>query len=113
MPGAFNSANNFKWDYLVDLKNEPGEARLASQYVRANIDPSERYVLSAAGSSAYRLKTDESGFENLYITGDWIQNGLNAGFVEGAVTSGLLTAVAVSGNKNIKILKPEWVKDDL
>ena len=112
MPGAFDSGNNFKWDYLVDLKNETGESRLASQYFRANIDPSERYVLSAAGSSVYRLKTNESGFENLYITGDWIQNGLNAGFVEGAVTSGLLTAIAVSGNNNIKILKPDWFKGD-
>ena len=113
MPGAFDSENNFKWNYLIDINNQTGEDRLTSQFYRANIDPSERYVLSAIGSSAYRLKTNESGFTNLYITGDWIQNGLNAGFVEGAVTSGLLTAIAVSGNTGITILKPDWIKDDI
>jgi hypothetical protein len=113
MPGAFDSENNFKWNYLIDINNQTGEDRLTSQFYRANIDPGERYVLSATGSSAYRLKTNENGFTNLYITGDWIQNGLNAGFVEGAVTSGLLTAIAVLGNTDITILKPDWIKDDI
>jgi len=113
LPGAFDTQNNFQWNYLVDLQKQEGENRLSSQYYRANIDPSERYVLSAAGSSMYRLKTDESGFNNLYITGDWIQNGLNAGFVEGAVTSGLLTALAVSGNKTMPVLNPSWLVTDV
>jgi uncharacterized protein with NAD-binding domain and iron-sulfur cluster len=108
IPAAFDSKGNFDWTLLVDLENKQGEDRLNSQYFRANIDSSERYVLSLKGSSKYRLKTDESGFENLYLTGDWIQNQMNAGFVEGAVVSGLLTARAVSGNKELSIFMPNW-----
>ena len=108
IPKAFDSNNNFDWNQLVDLKNRNGAERIDGQYIRANIDSSERYVLSLKGSSKYRLKTGESGFINLYLTGDWIQNNMNAGFVEGAVVSGLLTARAVSGDKKIKIFMPEW-----
>jgi uncharacterized protein with NAD-binding domain and iron-sulfur cluster len=106
LPGAFDAAGNFDWSILVDAENRSGEARLKYQYWRANIDPSERYVFSLVGSSKYRLRTDESGFSNLFLTGDWIQNGFNIGFVEGAVISGLLTARAVSGDPNIPIFVP-------
>ena len=81
--------------YLFE-KNH-GEDRLDSQYFRVNIDPLERYVLSEAGSSQYRLAADESGFSNLYLTGDWTSCGLNAGCMEASVIWGLLTAIAVSG----------------
>jgi uncharacterized protein with NAD-binding domain and iron-sulfur cluster len=107
LPGAYN-ANQFDFNTLIDLKDTTGLDRLRAQYYRANIDPSERYVLSVAGSSEYRLTTHDHGFDNLFVTGDWIQNGLNAGFVEGAVVSGLLTARAVSGDSKIPIVFPEW-----
>lgn len=106
LPGAFDASGNFDWSILVDADNGIGEARLRYQYWRANIDPSERYVFSLAGSSKYRLRTDESGFSNVFLTGDWIQNGFNIGFVEGAVISGILTARAVSGNADIPIFVP-------
>lgn len=106
LPGAFDASGNFDWSILVDADNGIGEARLRYQYWRANIDPSERYVFSLAGSSKYRLRTDESGFGNVFLTGDWIQNGFNIGFVEGAVISGILTARAVSGNGEIPIYVP-------
>jgi uncharacterized protein with NAD-binding domain and iron-sulfur cluster len=61
------------------------------------------YVMSFTGSSASRLKTDQtSSFGNLYITGDWIDNGFNAGCIEATVMSGLQTARAISG-ENIVI----------
>jgi uncharacterized protein with NAD-binding domain and iron-sulfur cluster len=107
LPATFNN-DLFDWNMLIDLNNGVNEERLRSQYYRANIDPSERYVLSVKGSSAYRLTTSGHGISNLYLTGDWIQNGLNAGFVEGAVVSGLLTARAISGVNDIKIVYPEW-----
>ena len=88
---------------LVDIDDKQGEERLDSQYFRCNVEPSELYVMSVKGSSQHRIKTGETGFENLFITGDWIQNGFNAGFVEGAVVSGLLTAKAVSQNRKLKI----------
>lgn len=90
-PGAF------KWDWLVDSSEATGRARFDSQYWRANIDPSERYVLSVVGSTAYRIATDESGFSNLYLTGDWIKTGLNAGCVEAAVMAGMQASRAISG----------------
>jgi uncharacterized protein with NAD-binding domain and iron-sulfur cluster len=87
----------FKWAWLVDLGEGAGEQRFDSQYWRANIDPSERYVMSVVGSSAHRLATDGSGFRNLYLTGDWIRTGLNAGCVEAATMAGMQTARAICG----------------
>lgn len=111
IPAAFGEDGDFDWNLLVDLQNREGEERIDGQYIRANIDPSERYVLSLAGSSKYRLRADESGFENVWLTGDWIQNGMNAGFVEGAVVSGILTARALHGNDAaISLVIPEWDK---
>jgi uncharacterized protein with NAD-binding domain and iron-sulfur cluster len=107
LPETFKN-NLFDWNMLVDINEGAGQERLRAQYFRANIDPSERYVLSVKGSSVNRLTTHGHGVQNLFVTGDWIQNGLNAGFVEGAVVSGLLTARAVSGNQNINIVYPEW-----
>ena len=69
-----------------------------ARYDRANIDPSERYVQSPAGSAKYRLAADQSGFANLVITGDWINNGYNAGCVEASVWSGIQAANVILGN---------------
>ena len=99
-PGAVKPYKQFtnclNWDLLVDMANQTGEDRFNSQFWRANVDPSERYVLTVKGSTKYRLKTDETGCDNLYITGDWIFNGANAGFVESAVISGLLTSQTIT-----------------
>jgi len=90
--GAFN------WNILVDIHNQQGEARFNSQYWRANIDPSERYVQSVVDSTQYRLATDGSGFDNLYLTGDWIKTGLNVGCVEAATMAGMQTSRAICGH---------------
>ena len=84
--------HEFDWDLLVDASGATGEARLDAQYIRANVEPSERYVLSVPGSSAHRIPPDDTGFSNLYAVGDWTSCGLNAGCVEAAVSSGLLAA---------------------
>lgn len=106
LPGAFDEAGNFDWDILFDPTNADGEDRLKYQYYRANLDGSERYVYAIVNSSKHRLKTDESGYENVFLTGDWIQNGMNIGFVEGATISGLMTARAVTGDDSIPIYLP-------
>jgi uncharacterized protein with NAD-binding domain and iron-sulfur cluster len=88
----------FRWDFLVDQRpgEYTGEARLDAQYCRANIMPSERYVLTVAGSSKYRLPAhDPTICTNLYLAGDWTQNGLNTGCIEAAVMSGRLAANAI------------------
>jgi uncharacterized protein with NAD-binding domain and iron-sulfur cluster len=95
-PGVVGSTG-FRWACLIDPEQGQGEQRFDRQYWRANVDPSERYVLSVVGSSAYRLATDGAGFANLYLTGDWIRTGLNAGCVEAAVMAGMQTSRAISG----------------
>jgi hypothetical protein len=74
-----------------------GRAALGEQYTRANIDPSERYVLSLAGSAKHRLRAGGSGFENLYLAGDWVDTPLNAGCVEAAAMAGLAASHAIAG----------------
>lgn len=98
-PNANPEKGIYQWDYLVAPTDIKGEERLGAQYCRANIDPSERYVQSTVGTTKLRLKTDESGFDNLLITGDWILNGFNMGCVESATISGLQTARAIKGEK--------------
>jgi hypothetical protein len=66
-----------------------GPERLDAQYCRANVSPSERYVLAVPGSSRFRLAPDASGFENLFLAGDWVKTELNTGCVEAAAMAGL------------------------
>ncbi|WP_068877820.1 MULTISPECIES: NAD(P)-binding protein [unclassified Phenylobacterium] len=74
-----------------------GVQRFDSQFWRANIDPTERYVTSPPGSTACRLEAWGSGFDNLTLAGDWIYTGLNVGSFEGATMSGKLASYALSG----------------
>ena len=86
----------FNWSLLYDTASQIGHNRLHTQYFRANVDPSERYVLSVENSSEKRLAADETDFENLYITGDWIRTPLNSGCFEAAMMAGIQTARALT-----------------
>ena len=94
-PNSFDEGH-FNWTVFVDPMNRTGEERFDSQYLRLNINPSDLYTLILSNSSQYRITTDGAGFDNIYFTGDWIQNGLNC-CLEGAFTAGLLTSKAISG----------------
>jgi uncharacterized protein with NAD-binding domain and iron-sulfur cluster len=87
------------WRVLFDPRDPPGEgeARLDAQWVRANVTPTERYVLSVTGSSAHRLPVDDPELPNLYLAGDWTQCTLNCGCMEAATMSGMLCANALCG----------------
>jgi uncharacterized protein with NAD-binding domain and iron-sulfur cluster len=91
------AGSGFPWRWLVDPLGGAGEARMDRQYWRANVDPSERYVLSVAGSSAQRLFTDGAGVAKLFLAGDWLRTGLDSGCVEAAVMGGMQTARAIGG----------------
>jgi len=95
-PAAF-AEHDFNWDLLVDLARATGPARFHSQYWRANVDPSERYVLSVTGSSKTRVRADQTGFTNLFLAGDYTNNGINAGCMEAAVISGFQISRALTG----------------
>ena len=89
--------SGFRWDLLCGAGDAEGPDRFKSQYWVANVDPSDLYVQSLPGTDRYRLRADESGYNNLYLAGDWINCGLNAGCIESAVMSGLQAANASSG----------------
>jgi uncharacterized protein with NAD-binding domain and iron-sulfur cluster len=91
------AAEGLPWQWLVDPANASGPARFDRQYWRANVDPSERYVLSVTGSSASRPLAAGSGFANLYLAGDWLRTGMDSGCVESAVMGGMQAARALSG----------------
>jgi hypothetical protein len=95
LPAGFN----------FDLLTNPYEDKVLNpvekfheQYFCINIDPTNRYTLALPGTNKYRLKAGESGFPNLFLTGDWIDFGFNVGHMEGAVTAGLSAAKAIMGS---------------
>ena len=71
-----------------------GESAYSAQYLRVNVDPSERYVLSLPGTTRHRLAPEDSGFRNLLLAGDWTRTSVNGGSVEAAVESGQRAAEA-------------------
>jgi len=84
-------------DTLSSPPDTIGLGRFDAQYWRNNHHSSERYVLSPPGTASLRLRADESGFDNLFLAGDWLATGLNVGCVEAAVMGGLQASQAISG----------------
>ncbi len=77
-------------------RRAPGADPWVAQYIRANVQPSERYILAAAGHLAYRRLAWHSGYDNLALAGDWIFTGFNIGSFEGSVMSGALASFALT-----------------
>ncbi len=97
-PGAGSGSEPpFEWDLVADAEERGGPERFGSQYWRANLSGSERYVLTPAGSVEHRLPSDRSGFENLVLAGDWTKNGIDGGCVEAAAISGMQAARSLIG----------------
>jgi uncharacterized protein with NAD-binding domain and iron-sulfur cluster len=97
LPRTSGGDGKFDFGLLADPAQGAGVARFRAQYFRANIDPSERYVMSVKNSTKYRLRAAASGFDNLRLAGDWTDNGVNAGCVEAAVISGMQAAASILG----------------
>lgn len=96
-PGA-SKDGTFDLSLLWGPNDQSPEDRFAAQYFRQNFYGSERYVLSVPNSVQYRLPPDDSGFENLFLAGDWTRCGINAGCVEAATISGLVAARGLTGH---------------
>ena len=75
-----------------------GENRVQQQYFRANIDPNERYTVSAPGTLQYRPSPWQSGYANVILSSDAVFTGFNIGSFEGAVMSGMLASYAATGS---------------
>lgn len=82
-----SEGHGFRWEHVL------------AQHHRANVDPSDRHVLSAAGSTRFRLPAGKSGFTNLVLAGDWVRTSLDIGCVEAAVEGGLYAAEAILGER--------------
>lgn len=107
-PQAYDVQGNFRWDILADggqddRKSTPaGPEKFATQYWRANVNPSDRYVIHTPGSYRSRISPFDMTYDNLTIAGDWTDSGFHSGCVEGAVMSGLLAAHALSGSPKLE-----------
>ncbi len=103
-PRAYDAGGRFRWELLADARDCPkhvpptGTGRFASQYWRANVNPSDRYVQSLPGTARRRISPLDMTYDNLTIAGDWTDCGFNVGCVEAAVMSGRLAAHALSGS---------------
>ena len=97
-PAATDPATQtLDWNVLHAPAAVQGVARLDAQWLRANIDPSERYVLSPKIVNRLRMDPANSGFVNLVLAGDWTRTAINAGCVEAAVMSGMAASRALCG----------------
>jgi uncharacterized protein with NAD-binding domain and iron-sulfur cluster len=103
LPHAAHSpidARSFDFDLLSASHPERrgrGINQFDQQYWRANIDPNERYTLTVKGTVKYRLHPWDSKMHNLVLAGDWTYNGFNIGSFEGAVMSGKLASLTLTG----------------
>jgi len=102
-PKAQRAPGEFRWEALADHRGEAapeaaGAARFGSQFVTANVNPTDRYSLSLPGTLKYRISPLDDTYDNFTIAGDWTDCGFNEGCVEAAVMSGLLAAHALSGS---------------
>ena len=95
-PGA-NPSGSFDWNVLYDPMGRTGKDRLDYQVVKANVDPWACCTGSPAGSTRWRLGTDRSGFDHLFLAGSWIDTGFNIESIETAVISGKQAARAIIG----------------
>src|SRR5262245_4465604 len=81
---------------------------IASLHTKANVLPSELYILSLPDTNRFRLHSDDSGFENLFLAGDWTFTDLNVGCFEAATISGMMASRKICGEpQHIYMRLPE------
>ncbi len=96
-PLSHDTNGEFDWSLVDDPGGGVGQSRFDSQYWRANVAPAERYVLSVPSSTASKLTAGQTGFENVFLAGDWVRNGLDFGCIESATMGGLQASQAICG----------------
>ncbi|TNE55859.1 MAG: hypothetical protein EP341_05170 [Sphingomonadales bacterium] len=107
-PGAFASDGEFRWEILKAADDGTpgakltGPERFTTQFWKANVNPSDRYVIHTPGSWRHRISPLDRSYDNLTLAGDWTDSGFHSGCVEGAVMSGLLAAHALCGSPKLE-----------
>lgn len=104
-----NYPQGLDFQLLADPENnKEGFKRFANQFFRANVRPTDHYTLSVPKSYRYRLKADQSGFDNMFLCGDWIDFGGNVGYIDGTIQSGLQAGQALRMKLNLGNHKALW-----
>ncbi len=88
--------NGLDWDALYDLKDGDNAARFNAQFFRANIAPSERYVLCVPRDEEVRMTRGKTPFINIYVAGDYVFTGI-LGSIEASVMTGMMASRTISG----------------
>ena len=106
-PGAYAGTGEFRWEILKapegdEHEDAEGALRFSTQYWRANVNPSDRYVIHTPGSWRHRISPLDDTYDNLTLAGDWTDSGFHSGCVEGAVMSGRLAAHALCGSPRLE-----------
>ena len=96
LPSVARPDGSFDWSLVIDPQHRSGAARYAAQYVRSNSEPPEWCTLSLPNTNQYRMRAEDTGFRNLTVCGDWIDNGFHIACLEGAVMGGMYAARAIS-----------------
>lgn len=78
--------------FACPLAGRSGEGRFLSQYWRLNVSLSELYITTFPNNPALRLPSKAPDFHNLLLAGDWTDNNIHIGSLEGAVLSGRMAA---------------------
>lgn len=98
-PRGVRSANPDGLDLrmLEGPRHLDDDSRLRAQHMCASWNPSDRYVLAPVGNTQTRLRSQDSGYANLVLAGDWTLNSFSMGCAEAATASGLHAAATVGG----------------
>jgi uncharacterized protein with NAD-binding domain and iron-sulfur cluster len=97
------------WSKMHDDAGREGEARFDGQFWKANVDPTECCVQSMTNTTRFRMAPGDSGFDNLYLAGEWTRTGLNASCVEAAIMSGMGAAQAIT-RQPLHIVGWDWLQ---
>jgi uncharacterized protein with NAD-binding domain and iron-sulfur cluster len=79
------------------------------QFVRLNIDRSDRYVLALPGSLVDRPRATHPLRPNLHFAGDWTRNGVDIPCMEAAVVSALQVAQGLTGEDLDILGTRDWI----
>lgn len=112
LPGAKTRAYPNGLDLSTLRGNVPGEQdprrKYLDQFFSAAISPTNQYVIALPGTERYRLKPDASGFENMFLVGDWTDYGTNIGYMEGCVVSAHQAVQALLGSLGKSEFRPYY-----